>query len=78
MASIADVITMGYGSFGSVNDLPTLGYGLGVVVSNPFDRPCLTMADSLDSASMVDSEISASMAETGEILVAMTEVGCDG
>lgn len=27
MASIASVVTMGYGSFGSVNLLPTLGYG---------------------------------------------------
>jgi hypothetical protein len=29
MASIATVVTMGYGSFGSVNELPTLGYGIG-------------------------------------------------
>ena len=29
MASIATVVTMGYGSFGSVNVLPTLGYGIG-------------------------------------------------
>lgn len=32
MASIATVVTMGYGSFGSVNLLPTLGYGIGVGV----------------------------------------------
>lgn len=28
MASIATVVTMGYGSFGSINLLPTLGYGI--------------------------------------------------
>lgn len=28
MASIATVVTMGYGSFGSVNLLPTIGYGI--------------------------------------------------
>ena len=27
--AIATVVTMGYGSFGSVNKLPTLGYGIG-------------------------------------------------
>jgi len=27
--AIADVVTMGYGSFGSVNKLPTLGYSIG-------------------------------------------------
>lgn len=27
MASISTVVTMGYGSFGSVNVIPTLGYG---------------------------------------------------
>lgn len=29
MASIATVVTMGFGSFGSVNLLPTIGYGIG-------------------------------------------------
>lgn len=29
MASIATVVTRGYGSFGSVNLLPTHGYGIG-------------------------------------------------
>lgn len=28
MASIATVVTMGFGSFGSVNLLPTIGYGI--------------------------------------------------
>lgn len=28
MASIATVVTMGFGSFGSANLLPTLGYGI--------------------------------------------------
>ena len=32
MASIATVVTMGYGSFGSVNLLPTIGYGIGSTV----------------------------------------------
>lgn len=32
MASIATVVTMGYGSFGSVNLIPTLGYGIGAAV----------------------------------------------
>lgn len=29
MGSIATIVTLGYGSFGSVNLLPTLGYSLG-------------------------------------------------
>lgn len=32
MASIATVVTMGFGSFGSVNLLPTLGYGIAAAV----------------------------------------------
>lgn len=32
MASPSTVITLGYGSFGSVNLLPTLGYGIGAQV----------------------------------------------
>ena len=28
--SIATVVTRGYGSFGSVNKLPTLGYSIGI------------------------------------------------
>lgn len=30
--SIATVVTMGYGTFGSVNKLPTLGYSIGAPV----------------------------------------------
>lgn len=37
MASIADTITMGFGSFGSVNDLPTLGYGIAAQAALPSD-----------------------------------------
>ena len=33
--SIATVVTMGYGSFGDVNLIPTLGYSIGVVVILP-------------------------------------------
>lgn len=29
MASVATVVTMGFGSFGSVNLLPTIGFGIG-------------------------------------------------
>lgn len=29
-ASIATVVTMGYGSFGSIDVLPTIGYGIGI------------------------------------------------
>lgn len=32
MASIATVVTQGFGTFGSVNLLPTIGYGIGAVV----------------------------------------------
>lgn len=32
MASPSTVITLGYGSFGSVNAVPTLGYGIGSAV----------------------------------------------
>ena len=28
--SVSPILTLGYGSFGSVNLLPTLGYGIGV------------------------------------------------
>lgn len=34
MASPSTVITLGFGSFGSVNLLPTLGYGIGAAVSS--------------------------------------------
>lgn len=30
--SIATVVTRGYGSFGTVNDLPTLGYSIGATL----------------------------------------------
>ncbi len=30
--AIADVVTMGYGSFSSVNKIPTLGYSIGAVI----------------------------------------------
>lgn len=33
MASIATVVTMGFGSFGSVNLLPTIGYGISSAVA---------------------------------------------
>jgi len=36
MASIATVVTRGFGSFGSVNLLPTMGYGAG---AGPVDSP---------------------------------------
>lgn len=38
MASIATVVTRGYGSFGSVNLLPTIGYGVNqaVVIAGPY------------------------------------------
>ena len=29
--SVSPVVTLGYGSFGSVHKLPTLGYGIGIV-----------------------------------------------
>ena len=31
--SIATVVTMGYGSFGTVNFLPTIGYSIGVTTA---------------------------------------------
>jgi hypothetical protein len=34
MASIATVVTMGFGSFGSVNLVPTLGFGVGAVLES--------------------------------------------
>jgi hypothetical protein len=33
--SIATVVTRGYGAFGSVNKLPTWGYGIGAGVVSP-------------------------------------------
>lgn len=35
MASIATVVTRGFGSFGSVNLLPTLGYGSNTIELGP-------------------------------------------
>lgn len=32
-ASISTIVTMGFGSFGSVNLIPTLGYGIGTPVN---------------------------------------------
>lgn len=43
---------------------------------NPFDRPCLTMTESVGSMSMAASDISLSMSETGAISMTMEEVGC--
>ena len=31
--SVATVVTMGYGSFGTVNFLPTIGYSIGAVLA---------------------------------------------
>jgi hypothetical protein len=35
MASPSTVISLGYGSWGSVNDVVTLGYGIGAVIGDP-------------------------------------------
>lgn len=44
MASIATVVTMGYGTFGSANLLPTLGFGVGaeaaIVADLEAEAPC--------------------------------------
>lgn len=39
MASISTIVTLGYGSFGSVNLLPTLGYGIDVAAPPTPDTP---------------------------------------
>ena len=41
MASPSTVITLGYGGFGSVNLLPTLGYGIGAAVVLVLAQPSL-------------------------------------
>lgn len=58
-ASIATVVTMGFGSFGSVNLLPTLGYGIGVAVTT---RPAFYIPHSTETADKVRS--SAETADT--------------
>lgn len=45
MASPSTVLTLGYGSFGGVNLLPTLGFGLGVAAVPAGRRVCLHGAD---------------------------------
>ena len=35
MASVSTVVTRGYGTWGSVNLIPTLGYGIGAAVDYP-------------------------------------------
>jgi len=42
MASPSTVVTLGFGSFGSVNLIPTLGFGTGIVVTTVGQRFCLT------------------------------------
>jgi len=48
MASIATVVTRGFGSFGSVNLLPTMGYGAGAVISQDLSMWHATGATSWD------------------------------
>jgi len=43
MASISTIVTRGFGTFGSVNELPTLGYGIGVATEA--DLVSLTFTD---------------------------------
>jgi hypothetical protein len=43
MASPSSVLTLGYGSWGSVNLLPTLGYGQGAVAAAAYYPPQLTV-----------------------------------
>jgi hypothetical protein len=43
MASPSSVLTLGYGSWGSVNLLPTLGYGQGAVAAAAYYAPQLTV-----------------------------------
>ena len=37
MASPSTVLTLGFGSFGSINLLPTVGFGIGATISVPTD-----------------------------------------
>ena len=49
--SVSSIVVRGYGSWGTVNDVPTLGYGIGTVVvppstGRPFYRPgSVSLAD---------------------------------
>lgn len=51
MASVASTITLGFGAWGGVNDLPTLGYGLGAAPVLPSDLFIATQGASGDTYS---------------------------
>lgn len=71
--SIATVVTRGYGSFGSVNKLPTLGYSASNAVLGPY---CFSPVTA-NTASLAAS------AQTGEQTTAayrgtfVVKAGCD-
>lgn len=74
MASIATVVTMGYGSFGSVNLVPTLGYGIGEpVVAIAFDRPRLTVVERAPSMGSSERTPVLTVTERGIPSVTMVE-----
>ncbi len=52
--AIADVVTMGFGSFSSVNKLPTLGYSIGL---ETVTFPGATIASRVGVGSTVSSRI---------------------
>lgn len=57
MASISTVVTMGYGTFGLVNLLPTIGYGIqaSVVESTLYINTKLGRGDNVAKAGRADA-----------------------
>lgn len=52
MASPSTVLSQGFGSWGSVHLLPTLGFGIGASIAG-IDRPCVSTVAHMPSASTV-------------------------
>jgi hypothetical protein len=69
MASPSTVITLGYGSFGSVNLVPTLGYGIStaVIVSGPY----MVIAAQVTMAGAVSGQVTMA----GSVKAQITQAG---
>lgn len=71
--SIATVVTRGYGSFGSVNKLPTLGYSASSVVLGPYCfSPVTANTASLAASAQTGEQTTAAYRGTFAV-----KAGCD-
>jgi hypothetical protein len=78
MASPSTVLSQGYGSWGSVYLLPTLGFGIGGAAIG-IERPCVTLtARSNPVATLAQRANPAATLTRSVPSVTLTKRGCDG